>query len=88
VGGFVFGGVAMVARTEDIDEGQDIEQALVVWRSRTSKALCAEDAREMARNLGGFFAVLRRWEAAERIVAHSPAVAQQQFNPPKTDEGR
>jgi hypothetical protein len=62
----------MVARTEDIDEGRDIEQALGVWRPRTSKALSAEDAREMARNVTGFFGILAQWEAVERIAANSP----------------
>jgi hypothetical protein len=72
----------MAAGTKDTDQGRGIEQALVVWQPRTSKTLSAEDAREMARNVTGFFAVLRRWEA-ERIAAHSPAVAQQRFNPLK-----
>jgi hypothetical protein len=66
----------MVARTEDIDEGRDIEQALVVWRPRTSKALSAEDARVIIRNVTGFFGILAQWEAVERIAANSPPAVQ------------
>jgi hypothetical protein len=62
----------MVARTEDIDEGRDIEQALVLWRPRTSKALSAEDARVIIRNVTGFFGILAQWEAVDRIAANSP----------------
>jgi hypothetical protein len=62
----------MAAGTKDTEQGRGIEQALVVWQPRTSKTLSAEDAHEMARNVSGFFAVLRRWEAAERNVAQSP----------------
>src|SRR5262245_18018341 len=72
-GGLRFWRRGMAAGKKDIEQGRAIEQTLGAWQPRTSKALSAEDAREMARNVSGFFSVLRRWEAAERIIAHSPA---------------
>jgi hypothetical protein len=71
----------MAARTEEIDERQSIEEALAVWRRRTSKALSAEDASVIIRNVTGFFGILAQWEAVERIAANScPAVQGDQTN--------
>ena len=66
----------MAAGTKDTDQGRGIEQALVVWQHRTSKALSAEDAREMARNATGFFGIIAQWAAVERIAANSPPTGQ------------
>jgi hypothetical protein len=57
---------------EDIRQGPDIEPTLGVWQARAPRALSAEDARVIIRNVTGFFGILRQWEAVERIAANSP----------------
>jgi len=43
-----------------------LEETIEFWRPRLQRELSAEDARQIAENLSGFFKVLREWEAAER----------------------
>ena len=51
-----------------------IDQALQVWKSRTSRQLSREDAREITENTVGFFQTLRRWaEASVHGVGDSSA---------------
>jgi hypothetical protein len=57
---------------EDIRQGPDIEPTLDVWRARAPRALSAEDARVIIRNVTGFFGILAQWEAVERTATNSP----------------
>ena len=41
------------------------EQTITVWQPRTPRRLSNEDAREIAENLSGFFAVLAEWSRNE-----------------------
>ena len=49
-----------MARHEQADV---FERALAIWQPRTSRQLCAEDARQINENLTGFFGLLARWQA-------------------------
>ena len=40
-----------------------IDQAIKIYRSRTSENLSPKDARQMVKNINGFFRVLQEWEA-------------------------
>ena len=42
-----------------------LDATLDVWQPRARRALSREDAREIAHNAIGFFAVLRAWAAAD-----------------------
>lgn len=46
-----------------------IEQTRRFWRSRGRDVSC-EDARQIAENITGFFAVLAEWSHAERRAAN------------------
>ena len=47
-----------------------IEQTRRLWRSRLGHDLSCEDARQIAENVTGFFAVLAEWSNAERCAAN------------------
>ena len=40
-----------------------------LWRSRFGCELSREDARQVAENVTGFFAILGEWSRAERLAA-------------------
>jgi hypothetical protein len=42
-----------------------IEQTRQVWKPRLGRDLTREDARQIAENITGFFAILAEWAAAE-----------------------
>jgi hypothetical protein len=42
-----------------------IEQTRRLWRSRLGRDVSREDARQIAENVTGFFAVLAEWSRAE-----------------------
>jgi hypothetical protein len=47
-----------------------IEQTLRLWRSRLGRDVSCEDARQIAENVTGFFAILAEWSNAERRAAN------------------
>jgi hypothetical protein len=47
-----------------------IEQTRRLWRSRLGRDVSCEDARQIAENFTGFFAVLAEWSHAERRAAN------------------
>jgi hypothetical protein len=47
-----------------------IEQTRRLWRSRLGRDVSGEDARQIAENVTGFFAVLSEWSHAERRAAN------------------
>jgi hypothetical protein len=47
-----------------------IEQTRRLWRSRLGRDVTCEDARQIAENVTGFFAVLAEWSNAERAAAN------------------
>lgn len=47
-----------------------IEQTRRLWRSRLGRDVSCEDARQIAENVTGFFAVLGEWSNAERRAAN------------------
>jgi hypothetical protein len=48
---------------------QFIDDTLELWRSRTSRVLSREDAREIVENVTGFFKILAEWETAGQHIA-------------------
>jgi hypothetical protein len=57
------------ADERDQAKPQLIKQTLEVWQPRTSKVLTREDARQIAENVAGFFAILMEWDATEQYTA-------------------
>jgi hypothetical protein len=55
-----------------------IRRTLDLWQRRTTRKLSAEDAREMAANLSGFFRLLAEWDRDARRDQERPPTAQQQ----------
>ena len=52
-----------------------IEQTHKVWQPRIRRNLTDEDARQIAENVTGFFAILAEWSRAARLApANDPAV--------------
>ncbi len=52
-----------------------IEQTHKVWQPRLQRNLTDEDARQIAENVTGFFAILAEWSRAASLVpANDPAV--------------
>ncbi len=53
-----------------------IEQTHKVWQPRLQRNLTGEDARQIAENVTGFFAILAEWSRAARpVLANNPIVA-------------
>lgn len=50
----------------DNDAGKQIARTRQVWQPRIGRDLTDEDARQIAENVTGFFAVLAGWSHAER----------------------
>lgn len=46
-----------------------IDRTRQVWKSRLGRDLSREDARQVAENVTGFFAILAEWSRAERLAA-------------------
>jgi hypothetical protein len=47
-----------------------IERTRRLWHSRLGRDVSCEDARQIAENITGFFAVLAEWSNAERRAAN------------------
>jgi hypothetical protein len=47
-----------------------IERTRQLWRSRLGREVSCEDARQIAKNVTGFFAVLAEWSNAERCATN------------------
>jgi hypothetical protein len=46
-----------------------IERTRQLWTPRFGRDLSREDARQIAQNVTGFFAILAEWSRAERLAA-------------------
>lgn len=58
-----------LSRAANDNKTAQIARTRQVWQSRTGRDLCADDARQIARNLAGFFQILMEWSDAERRCA-------------------
>jgi hypothetical protein len=54
----------------DNDAGRQIARTRQIWQPRIGRDLTDEDARQIAENVTGFFAVLAEWSDAERRGAN------------------
>lgn len=54
----------------DNDAGRQIARTRQIWQPRIGRDLTDEDARQIAENVTGFFAVLAEWSHAERRAAN------------------
>ncbi len=54
----------------DNDTGKHIARTRQIWQPRIGRDLTDEDARQIAENVTGFFAVLAEWSHAERRAAN------------------
>jgi hypothetical protein len=54
----------------DNDAGKQIARTLQIWKPRIGRDLTDEDARQIAENVTGFFAILAEWSHAERRAAN------------------
>jgi hypothetical protein len=54
----------------DNDAGRQIARTRQIWQPRIGRDLSDEDARQIAENVIGFFAVLAEWSHAERRAAN------------------
>jgi hypothetical protein len=50
-----------------------IDRTRQVWQPRLGRDLSREDARQIAENVTGFFAVLAEWSRAEKLAAANDA---------------
>ena len=48
-----------------------IERTRQLWTPRLGRNLGRQDARQVAENVTGFFAILAEWSRAERLVANN-----------------
>ena len=48
-----------------------LDQTLRFWQPRTDRALTIDDARDIVNNVAGFFTLLLKWDAKERVQVHS-----------------
>ncbi len=58
----------------DNDGGKQIVRTRQVWRPRIGRDLTDDDARQIAKNVTGFFAVLAEWSHAERRAVNDNGV--------------
>ena len=58
----------------DNDVGKQIARTRQIWQPRIGRDLTDEDARQIAENVTGFFAVLAEWSHAERRAANDNEV--------------
>lgn len=54
----------------DNDAGRQIAHTRQIWQPRIGRDLTDEEARQIAENVTGFFAVLVEWSQAERSAAN------------------
>ncbi len=54
----------------DNNAGKQIARTRQIWQPRIGRDLTDEDARQIAENVTGFFAVLAEWSHAERRAAN------------------
>jgi hypothetical protein len=54
----------------DNDADKQIARTRQIWQPRIGRDLTDEDARQIAANVTGFFAVLAEWSHAERRAAN------------------
>lgn len=54
----------------DNDAAKQIARTRQIWQPRVGRDLTDEDARQIAENVVGFFAVLAEWSHAERCAAN------------------
>jgi len=47
---------------------QQIERAKTVWNSRYQSGLSQGEIEEIARNLGGFFDLIKKWDGQQSIM--------------------
>jgi hypothetical protein len=52
-----------------------IDRTREVWQPRHGRDLTREDARQIAENVTGFFAILAEWSRAEKLVSADDAAA-------------
>jgi hypothetical protein len=52
-----------------------IEQTRQLWQPRLGRDLSREEARQVAENVTGFFAILAEWSRAERLAAANDNIA-------------
>lgn len=64
----------------DNDTGKQIARTRQVWQLRMGRDLSREDARQIAENITGFFAILAEWSRAERLAAANDNNAQAAAN--------
>ncbi len=50
-----------------------IDRTRAVWQPRLERDLTDEDARQIAHNVTGFFAILAEWSQAENAAANDAA---------------
>lgn len=53
----------------DNDAGKRIARTRQIWQPRIGRDLTDEEARQIAENVTGFFAILAEWSHAERSAA-------------------
>ena len=57
-----------------------IERTRQLWKRRLGRDLSREDARQIAEDVTGFFAILAEWSRAERLAAANDNNAQVALN--------
>ncbi len=72
-------------KPSDVASDNLIDRTRQVWQPRTRHELSCEDARQIAENVTGFFALLAEWSRAEMS---SPASDIGKTAAPSTEEGR
>jgi len=50
-----------------------IDRTIELWRQRLQHDLSREDARQIVKNVTGFFTILAEWSQAEMTVSETPA---------------
>ena len=55
-----------MSRASSTPPPDDLDRLLAVFQPRTDRRLTRENAREMSRNLTGFFGVLADWQRREQ----------------------
>ncbi|MBN9534218.1 MAG: hypothetical protein J0H79_17490 [Alphaproteobacteria bacterium] len=58
----------------DNDVGKQIARTRQIWQPRIGRDLTDEDARQIAENVTGFFAVLAEWSHAKRRAVNDNKV--------------
>jgi hypothetical protein len=64
-----------------------LDQTIEVWQPRSKRKLTRDDAREIARNMTGFFRVLKEWEHEDK-AQRSPSKQDQPITTSSTSKTR